>query len=75
MLSFKSPPSDLAMFEADGDFDGLNYLSSRTVSGINTAARSLYKKLGYTESGIVPTTFNGIGGVMLVGLEKWIGGM
>ena len=44
-------------------------------NAINTAARSLYKKLGYTESGIVPATFNGIGGVMLVGLEKWIGDM
>lgn len=36
----------------------------------NTVARSLYKKLGYTESGIIPTTFNGIPEVNLVCLEK-----
>lgn len=37
---------------------------------INTAARTLYKKLGYTEVGIVPCVFNGIPNVMLVCLEK-----
>ena len=36
----------------------------------NTAARALYKKLGYREAGIVPTAFNGIPGVELVLLEK-----
>lgn len=36
----------------------------------NTAARALYKKLGYQEPGIVPCTFNGIEGVRLVCLEK-----
>lgn len=36
----------------------------------NSAARSLYKKLGYTEAGIVPCEFNGIAGVNLVCLEK-----
>lgn len=36
----------------------------------NTAARALYKKLGYTEISVVPCTFNGIGGVQLVCLEK-----
>ncbi|MBR5527680.1 MAG: GNAT family N-acetyltransferase [Clostridia bacterium] len=36
----------------------------------NTAARALYKKLGYIESGIIPTVFNGISGVNLVCLEK-----
>ena len=36
----------------------------------NSAARALYKKLGYTEAGIVPTVFNGIPGVNLVCLEK-----
>ena len=39
----------------------------------NTAARSLYKKLGYTEPGIVPCVFNGIPDVMLVLLEKKVG--
>lgn len=36
----------------------------------NTAARALYKKLGYKEVGIVPCRFNGIPGVNLVCLEK-----
>ena len=36
----------------------------------NTAARSLYKKLGYREIGIVPTVFNGIPDVQLVLLVK-----
>ena len=39
----------------------------------NTAARALYRKRGYTEIGIVPTVFNGIPGVQLVLLEKWLG--
>lgn len=38
----------------------------------NTAARKLYKKLGYWESDIVPCTFNGIEGVQLVCLEKYL---
>lgn len=36
----------------------------------NTAARALYKKLGYREAGIMPCVFNGIPGVGLVCLEK-----
>ena len=36
----------------------------------NTAARSLYKKLGYREAGVMPCVFNGIPGVGLVCLEK-----
>ena len=36
----------------------------------NTPARALYRKLGYTEAGIVAGTFNGIPGVQLVCLEK-----
>ena len=36
----------------------------------NTVARAMYKSLGYTEIGIVPTVFNGIEGVDLVLLEK-----
>lgn len=37
---------------------------------INTRARALYRKLGYTEIGIVPCVFNGIQNVQLVLLEK-----
>ena len=39
-------------------------------NAVNTAARSLYAKLGYTEVGIVPCVFNGIPDVMLVCMEK-----
>ena len=38
----------------------------------NAAARSMYKKHGYTEVGIVPTVFNGIPDVQLVLFEKHI---
>jgi len=36
----------------------------------NTAARAMYRRLGYTETAIVPTIFNGIPDVKLVLLEK-----
>lgn len=36
----------------------------------NTAARALYKKLGYSERSVVPCVFNGIAGIRLVCLEK-----
>ena len=39
----------------------------------NANARRLYAYLGYREAGIVPCTFNGIDGVALVCLEKWLG--
>ena len=39
----------------------------------NAAARRLYARLGYWESGIVPCDFNGIPGVQLVCLEKKLG--
>ena len=38
----------------------------------NTAARAMYKKMGYEEIDIVPTVFNGIPGVNLVLLEKYL---
>lgn len=39
----------------------------------NEAARTMYKKHGYTEIGIVPTDFNGIPEIKLVLLEKYLG--
>lgn len=39
-------------------------------NAINTAARRLYRKLGYREADIVPCRFNGIENVQLVCLEK-----
>lgn len=39
----------------------------------NVNARRLYAHLGYREAGITPCTFNGIDGVALVCLEKWLG--
>lgn len=39
----------------------------------NTAARAMYKKHGYSEIGIIPTDFNGIEGIELVLLEKYLG--
>lgn len=39
----------------------------------NLTARSMYKKLGYDEAGIVACIFNGIPDVQLVCLEKKIG--
>lgn len=38
----------------------------------NVVAREMYRKLGYKEISIAPTVFNGIDGVNLVLLEKWI---
>jgi len=39
----------------------------------NLRARKLYASLGYREAGIVPCVFNGIPGVELVMLEKYLG--
>ena len=36
----------------------------------NTAARALYRRLGYREADVVPCVFNGLEGVRLVLLEK-----
>lgn len=36
----------------------------------NSRARAMYKKLGFTEIGVVPCVFNGIEGIHLVLLEK-----
>jgi len=50
---------------------GCHYLRIDT-NALNTKARALYKKLGYSEQGIIPCVFNGIVGVNLVCLEKTI---
>ena len=39
----------------------------------NLPARSLYRKLGYKEIAVVPTVFNGITGVEMVIMEKYLG--
>ena len=39
----------------------------------NVNARRLYAYLGYREAGVALCTFNGIDGVSLVCLEKWLG--
>lgn len=39
----------------------------------NAAARAMYRRHGYVEVGVVPTEFNGIPGVRLVLLEKYLG--
>ena len=51
---------------------GCPYLRMDT-NARNTAARRLYARLGYWEAGIVPCAFNGIPGVQLVCLEKFLG--
>lgn len=56
-------------YEALAAQRGCSYLRMDT-NARNTAARTLYRKLGYKEVGIVPCTFNGIPGVQLVCLEK-----
>lgn len=48
---------------------GCRYLRMDT-NAINTAARALYKKLGYIERGIISCDFNGIRNAGLVCLEK-----
>ena len=59
----------VAFYEEMARIDGCKALRIDT-NAVNTAARALYKKLGYTEVGIVPCVFNGIPNVMLVCLEK-----
>lgn len=56
-------------YEALAAQRGCPYLRMDT-NARNLAARTLYRKLGYKEVGIVPCDFNGIPGVQLVCLEK-----
>lgn len=59
----------VAFYENFAQEHGCPYLRMDT-NARNAAARRLYKKLGYSEVGIVPCIFNGIEGVQLVCLEK-----
>jgi len=52
--------------------NGCKYLRIDT-NKKNVVARNMYKKLGYTEVGIVPCVFNGIKDVGLVCIEKYLG--
>lgn len=62
----------VAFYEAYAEDSGCIALRMDT-NARNTAARRLYAKLGYTESGTVPCVFNGIPNVELVLLEKKVG--
>lgn len=53
--------------------NGCPYLRMDT-NARNLGARALYHKLGYEEADVVPCVFNGIEGVQLVLLEKYLGG-
>lgn len=61
----------LTFYEAYALRSGCKELRINT-NARNTAARAMYQKHGYTEIGIVPTVFNGIPGVDLVLLEKYL---
>ncbi len=63
----------VAFYEAYAKEKSCPYLRFDT-NALNAAARKLYGKLGYTESGIVSCVFNGIEGVQLVCLEKKLEG-
>lgn len=51
--------------------NGCRFLRTDT-NAKNLTARVVYEKLGYREAGIVPCVFNGIKGVELVLLEKYL---
>ena len=59
----------VAFYERYALEHGCRFLRMDT-NGRNAGARSLYKRLGYREIGILPCEFNGIPGVNLVMLEK-----
>ena len=59
----------LGFYEEYARENGCAYLRMDT-NERNARARAMYKKLGYREIGVIPTTFNGIAGVNLVLLEK-----
>lgn len=59
----------VAFYEEHARACGCLYLRMDT-NAKNTAARSLYARLGYWEAGVVPCVFNGIPDVQLICLEK-----
>lgn len=59
----------VTFYESYAKENGCRFLRMDT-NERNTTARTMYKKLGYKEIGIVPCEFNGIAGVNLVLLEK-----
>ena len=65
-------PRFVAFYEDYAREHGCPYLRMDTNAG-NVRARAMYARLGYTEIGIVPCVFNGIEGVPLVLLEKYLG--
>lgn len=62
----------LAFYEKYATDNGCTELRLDT-NAKNAVARLMYKKHGYAEICIVPTDFNGISGIDLVLLEKYIG--
>ena len=61
----------VAFYEEYALLHGCHYLRMDT-NEKNVRARALYKKLGFSERGNIPCTFNGIEGVQLILLEKKI---
>ncbi len=61
----------VAFYEEYAKENGCHYLRMDT-NEKNLRARTLYKKLGFSERGNIPCTFNGIEGVGLILLEKKI---
>ena len=62
-------PGFVKFYEKIAEEDGCEVLRIDT-NATNAAARAMYAKLGYIETDIVPTVFNGIKGVDLVLMEK-----
>lgn len=64
-------PAFVGFYEEAAKEQGCEVLRIDT-NARNLRARKMYKKLGYIETDIVPTVFNGIRGVDLVLMEKKI---
>ncbi len=64
-------PAFVVFYEEAAKEQGCEVLRIDT-NARNLRARKMYKKLGYIETDIVPTVFNGIRGVDLVLMEKKI---